>query len=78
MINVKRMLERINAFAGREVQVKAEPSVPEARVSARMENTVPGTCPFCQKAMTTAKVDDNEVFLCEADRFVSPMPNTTD
>ena len=50
-------------------------SVPKQRVSARLNYSIVGVCPYCEKPMGRVTCCDQEVFLCEDDRFVSPLPN---
>lgn len=57
--------------AASSIEAKAEPS----RVTARLNYSVVGVCPYCEKPMGRVNCCDQEVFLCEEDRFVSPLPN---
>lgn len=47
----------------------------EKRVTARLESTVEGVCPYCQNPMRKSRVSLGEVWLCEEDRHVVPVRN---
>lgn len=44
-------------------------------VRAKLNYTAVGVCPYCNRPMSRTMCCEQEVFLCEDDRFVSPLPN---
>ena len=71
-----------SAFAKFRSQRRTAPVPVEARsedtptkVTARLNFTSVGVCPYCSEPMGRVTCCDQEVFLCENDRFVSPLPN---
>lgn len=53
-----------------------EPSLELVSMSGSFSNAVPGICPKCGAAMTTATThDDLEVYWCGTCRVSYPMPN---
>ncbi len=45
-------------------------------VTARLENTEEGICPYCKQQMVTSEAAGVPVWLCHADRAVSPKLNS--
>lgn len=45
-------------------------------VTARLESTTEGVCPYCHAQMRKSRVEMGEVWLCENDRHVVPLRNT--
>ncbi len=50
------------------------------RVVSRIENDVVGVCPFCKGKMEvlqmlTSEHTELDVYYCDHDRYVAPMPN---
>lgn len=46
------------------------------KVTARLNYTSVGVCPYCNQPTTTVECCGQKVFLCEQDRFVAPLPNS--
>ena len=70
----------VSAFAKVRTQRKQAPVPVEAKVepkkvTAKLNFSAVGVCPYCSKPMGRVICCDQEVFLCEDDRFVSPLPN---
>ena len=53
-----------------KVEAKATP------ITARLNYTEVGICPYCNQPTQKVECCDQIVFLCENDRFVSPLPNS--
>lgn len=64
---------RLEAAAAPALAEKIEPAPMPIR--ARLNYTSVGVCPYCSKPMGRVVCCEQEVFLCESDRFVSPLPN---
>lgn len=67
------------AFKRFSVESKAEvaPKDPgEKIVAVRLDYSKVGVCPYCKKTMSKVTVDDQLQYLCEDDRFVSPLENS--
>lgn len=70
-----------SAFDQFKEPVKTTPVAIEAkneepiRMNARLNFQAVGVCPYCAKPMTRVQCCDQEVFLCEDDRMVTPLPN---
>lgn len=47
-----------------------------APVTARLNYTQVGVCPYCNEPTKKTQCCGQTVFLCENDRFVSPLPNS--
>lgn len=84
------MLARPNEIESAFAKYRREPSVADKSpvaatnveaavrptlVNARLNYRIVGVCPYCEKPMGRVNCCDQEVFLCEEDRFVSPLPN---
>lgn len=55
---------------------KQVPSNAERQTSVSMTNTIVGTCPKCQKSMSSALIINNEdVYYCESCRVCLPRQN---
>lgn len=71
-----------NAFAAFQPAVKpvapaaAEAITAAAPVRARLNYTDVGVCPYCNQPTKKTMCCGQEVFLCEQDRFVAPLPNS--
>lgn len=52
-----------------------EASATPTPVTARLESTQEGVCPYCQKTMRKSHVAIGEVWLCDDDRHVVPPRN---
>ncbi len=63
---------KVTAPAVPPVEVKEEPPV---AVTAKLRYDVVGVCPYCKKPMGTTEACGQKVYLCNDDRFVSPLPN---
>lgn len=59
---------------GNPASVEAKAAEPK-KVTARLNYSIVGVCPYCDAPMGRVTCCDQEVFLCETDRFVSPIPN---
>jgi hypothetical protein len=55
-----------------EARTEVEEKIP---VRAKLDYSKIGVCIYCSKPMSRVICCDQEVFLCEDDRFVSPLPN---
>ena len=44
-------------------------------IRARLNYSAVGVCPYCNQPMDRIECCSQEVFLCESDRFVAPLPN---
>ena len=51
-------------------------SVRPVSVTARLNYSAVGVCPYCNEPMGRVECCGQEVFYCEADRNVAPLPNT--
>jgi hypothetical protein len=51
--------------------------VKASTVTARLENTVSGTCPYCKDLMTKTSCCDQQMYICEKDRAVFPLENSS-
>lgn len=58
-----------------DASIAAASEAPPVVIQARLNYTSVGVCPYCAKPMGRVNCCDQEVFLCESDRFVSPLPN---
>ena len=54
------------------VEVKASA---ETKITARLDYSKVGVCPYCGTPMGKVLVNDQTQYLCEKDRFVSPLEN---
>lgn len=50
-------------------------SVPESKVNARLDITEADLCPYCGDRMRRTTALGVDVFLCDHDRHVAPVPN---
>jgi hypothetical protein len=50
-----------------------ESSVAEKRVTARLDITEEGTCPYCYAKMRKSMAGNHSVWLCDKDRHVAPV-----
>lgn len=60
----------------RDSSQQATANAPKKSVTARLESTTEGICPYCGTQMRNSKVEMGEVWLCENDRHVVPLRNT--
>jgi hypothetical protein len=67
--------ERPESSVEATVPAAIEAAFQPTRVNARLNYSIVGVCPYCEKPMGRVNCCDQEVFLCEDDRFVSPLPN---
>jgi hypothetical protein len=56
--------------SGGKMEAKATP------VTGRLNYTEVGVCPYCNEPTKKVECCGQTVFLCESDRFVSPLPNS--
>jgi hypothetical protein len=47
----------------------------ETKITARLDYSKVGVCPYCGTPMGKVRVNDQMQYLCEKDRFVSPLEN---
>lgn len=72
--DIQRAFSRF-LIAGVQVKTEESTSPEKIPVVAKLNYVEIGVCPYCQKPMTFTEACDQRVYLCEKDRFVSPLPN---
>lgn len=60
-----------------ETSKPSNASATKEKVTARLESTQEGVCPYCSNPMRKSLVATGEVWLCEEDRHVVPLRNAT-
>jgi len=72
-----RLQERTNKPSSVESKSAIKEDGPPIAVTARLEATKEGICPYCKHPMRkTLAVNNTEVWLCDGDRHVAPVRTT--
>lgn len=59
----------------KKIEAFTDSPVEKLPVVAKLNYTEVGVCPYCKTPMTHTEACGQKVYLCEKDRFVSPLPN---
>lgn len=73
MINKNQLASSFQKFLKDPVVASNKASV---RVTAKLSHSNDGSCPYCSKAMTRTNCCGQEVYICEDDRAVFPLPDS--
>lgn len=60
----------------KETPIAANSEPKPVPVTARLNYTAVGVCPYCSKPMQKSTACDQVVYVCMDDRSVTPLPNS--
>lgn len=73
MINKTQLASSFQRFL-KEPLIAATTS--STRVTSKLSHPTDGSCPYCSKAMTRTNCCGQEVYICQDDRAVFPLPDS--